>query len=194
MDTRQDYEAILKLGKQSGGMAQQAIDAFLHLAPEVNLSRHCRMVGKAAMILCKKLNEKGMRLNARLAYGSGLLHDIKKGEPHHDLAARDFLFDLGFARIGSIAGSHMGKGIEKGKMTERELVFLADKLIQKDKVVSLDVRFAKALERTRDDEKQKQAVLDKLALAKDLQTCVETLIDKPIASFLQEECDNDRFH
>ena len=67
-------------------------------------------------------------LNPELIRAGALLHDIRRRESDHALAARDFLSAWGFPKVGEIVAVHTDHPVLDGPLEESEIVFLADKL------------------------------------------------------------------
>lgn len=108
----------------------------LELDPD--LVAHSIMVGRVAQALAR-----GAALNPALALAGGLLHDVAKGQADHPAAGADLLCELGFPAIAPLAARHVDIEVMLGTpLGEAELVHLADKLVQDDRRVDLDQRFA----------------------------------------------------
>jgi DNA polymerase III delta prime subunit len=69
------------------------------------------------------------------------LHDICRIEKDHDVRAYELLIREGYLREAEITLSHMGKYISADNISEKEIVYLADKLIMGTSVVTLNQRF-----------------------------------------------------
>jgi len=118
---------------------------------------HSKVVAAIAFALARKLEKKGVKVDARLARSGGLLHDIaklekgKKGEWKpmlgHAKAGAEILRKEGLPREARIAETHVAEPEEaKPKTWEEKLVLYADKRVEWNKIVSLRERF-KALGR-----------------------------------------------
>jgi len=118
-----------------------------------NIRAHCW----ATSVLCERmvcnLNGLGLGLDFELCRSSAALHDIERVKPRHAQAGADALHARGYHTIAQIVARH-NDGLELGgadagsdeMLNEANLVFLADKLMKEDQLVSLDVRYAPALE------------------------------------------------
>ena len=79
---------------------------------------------------------------------AGLLHDVCKGEAEYEAAGERLLRSYGLERLAVIVGAHRDMTpVPPEALTERELVFLADKYCRGGDWVSVTQRFADKLER-----------------------------------------------
>lgn len=107
---------------------------------------HCRAVADRAMELWRILDSRGVPLHRELVLAGALLHDIARARPDHARAGAQWLTQRGYASLGAIVGDHMELPAgDEGQLSEKSLVFLADKLIQGTTPVTLEVRFSQAL-------------------------------------------------
>ncbi len=167
MDTPAEYGRLQRFaalldrageGRADGGVGQEPAslspeDALylmsLLLAPD-HLVRHCRTVAAVGVALAEALKIRLPVLDVELVRSACLVHDLAKGTRRHAAVAQRVLDNLGLRRLGSLVGSHMvipEEELEAPLPTEEQLVYLADKLVVGDKIVSLDERTAQALGR-----------------------------------------------
>lgn len=107
-----------------------------------NVKRHCGMVAHVALDLCGKLSEKGINLNKDIVAAAAMLHDIAKGNSMHEKVGAMWLKDMGYTEIAEIVEEHMELETISDVLTEKEVVFLADKMVKGDKIISIDERFS----------------------------------------------------
>jgi len=142
---------------------------------------HSRAVARLALHLGQALNRRGCRLNTRLIVAAGLLHDIARGQPDHASTAARILRDLEYPAVAEIVEAHMGSGASEREFpTERHVVCLADKLVQGDRIVSLEARFRRQLDRYGRDSAARAAIAGKLAKARTLKRRIEETLGEPI--------------
>ncbi len=97
-----------------------------------------KVAGKLARAVEKGLGTKGkaplpISLDKNLIQAAALLHDIKRKEKNHALAASTLLKNLGFPRVAEIVAEHMT--IEPGEqITEKQIVYFADKICNGSRV------------------------------------------------------------
>lgn len=112
--------------------------------------RHCEAVAAFAKELAEQCNERILRnqedtplLDAELAYSAGLLHDVAKGKADHAAEGARWLYQLEHEAVAEIVGDHMELPEEKlSYLNESAVVYLADKMMDGDRKVSVDQRFA----------------------------------------------------
>lgn len=110
-----------------------------------NIVNHCRKVAEVAEKLSIQLNAAGLQLDVDLVKASALLHDLAKGRPDHARAGGQILQEMGFTEVGRIVGLHMDCDFQKGgPVGEAAVVYLVDKMVQGDCIVSLPERFRRA--------------------------------------------------
>jgi HD superfamily phosphodiesterase len=121
------------------------LDEFEVLA---NVVGHCRRVAEVAAKLSVHLNDAGLHLNLALVKAAALLHDLAKGKPDHARVGARVLEDLGFPGVGRIVSLHMDCDFKENvELDEAAIVYLADKMVKGDRIVSLAERFQRAFEK-----------------------------------------------
>ncbi len=106
--------------------------------------RHCQSVAAMAVELAEALPKGSIDLD--LIYGAALLHNIGYGQPGHAAAGAEIMYGLGLQKIAEIIATYEDMAPPAdGKLTEREIVCLADKMIDGSERVSLRTRFEKEL-------------------------------------------------
>lgn len=156
MDTPEDYAALRTLAAGTDGLSVAETEELLRLrgVPERGL-RHARAVSRVAGALALALGRARRAADAAAAVPdvvccrvAGLLHDVCKGEAEHEAAGERLLRSYGLERLAVIVGAHRDMTpVPPEKLTERELVFLADKYCRGGDWVSVARRFADKLER-----------------------------------------------
>lgn len=156
MDTPQDHATLSALADRMDRLQpREALELLrLHDVPERGI-RHGLAVGHVARALCRALSAARARqsqaaslpaLDGDLALVCGMVHDICKGQPDHECAGGHRLAELGLERMGGIIATHRDMApVPAGRMTEQELVFLADKYCRGSMWVSVAQRFADKL-------------------------------------------------
>ncbi|MFA5065053.1 MAG: DVU_1551 family NTP transferase [Dehalococcoidia bacterium] len=115
--------------------------------PEHTL-RHCRAVADIAGSMTDALNSAGCAVERDLIVAAALLHDLARDRPGHAGEAARLVAESGFPEAAALIATHMditaGSG---GSVSAAEVLYLADKLVQEDRQVSLEQRFGQKLER-----------------------------------------------
>lgn len=149
---------------------------------------HGLEVAKIASSLGRALNRQNCKLDIDLLHNSGLLHDIAKGETHHEERGAEMLKDLGLKRLAGIVGVHRDAVVPKsGKISEKELVCLADKLVRGTTRMSVQQRFEEKLTLYAKDADACKAIKKRLANAKGLERLVVDVLGRPVDNILNED-------
>lgn len=135
-----DHLARLTIGERSEALALAGL-----LLSEKALA-HGLSVAGAAEALGVELNRHGCGLDVDLLYNSGLLHDIAKGRTRHEAAGAKLLRGLGLHPVAEVIAAHRDTPPPvSGTFSEKEVVFLADKLIRGKSRISVRQRFTEKL-------------------------------------------------
>lgn len=161
MDRPEDYESLRLLAPHRNALWPcEAVELLrLHKVPEKGV-RHGKAVGAVAAALTKALAQARQMgqtpeacrsgqalLNSGLALAGGLLHDICKGEKGHESAAGRLLRCLQLPVMARLVEDHRDLDLPDDlPITERELVFLADKYCYGASFVPVQRRFEQKLE------------------------------------------------
>lgn len=147
---------------------------------------HCETVATVAAALTVALNEAGQYLCVPLIVAAALLHDVARSEPRHAEAGAELVERLGYPRVAGVVARHMRLGeVGDDDLDEAHVVFLADKLVQDDRLVSLDERFAVRLERHAGDADAIAAVRARLEEARLVQARVEAVLGRQLGAAMR---------
>lgn len=97
---------------------------------------HCQAVARRAMELADRA---GLDADRELLRAACLLHDLLRDRPDHARACAEKMVQEGWPALGEIIAVH--HDLPEGAGTEASLLYLADKLVQGDRPVSLEERF-----------------------------------------------------
>ncbi len=107
------------------------------------VQRHCIKVAWVALKIAHALNARGFGLDCQAVESAALLHDIARGSPRHAQEGARFLRAIGQLDLAEIVAQHMTlESQEDGRISETSVVYLADKLVCEDVVVTLEERFS----------------------------------------------------
>jgi molybdenum cofactor cytidylyltransferase len=185
-DTPEDYCRLLSQKSREDlptGMECQAIWDRRRLPESVR--RHSRMVAGVAGILANHLNFAGLQLAVPLAVAAGYLHDLAKGQPDHAGVGAGILEDLGYSRVAQLVASHKDIQVDEQSITETEVLYLADKFIAGDRLVTLKERFCRALEKFGDQPEALAAIDKRLKDAQLIQGRMEEALGISLEELLQ---------
>jgi CTP:molybdopterin cytidylyltransferase MocA/HD superfamily phosphohydrolase YqeK len=146
-----------------------------------HITAHMQRVAKLATSL-------GALLNSRAGYSLDLftlelaarLHDIRRTEPHHAECGAQTLLDAGHPRLAELVRQHMlPSEAEWERVSEITVLYLADKMADGDRVVSIEERYAKRLT-TVPDGAPHQAVERNFSVAMAIKSRMEAIIGETI--------------
>ena len=141
------------------------------------LKNHLIAVANLSVRIGTGLNQKGFSLNIPLIEAAALLHDISKGEFHHERKGAETLEALGFSELAPIVKAHMRLPREfEGKISELTVVFLADKLIIGSKAAALEKRYAEKMLLYRGDPEALQVIREQLEISRNLEKQMKTIL------------------
>ncbi len=189
MDTPNDYANGLRRFSRLGYPTAEegAIILKLHPMPEKGLV-HGRLVAAIAVAICRAVGANGRWiLDQNLCRACGLLHDIAKGNPDHELVGAEWLRQLGFDQAAEIVAAHKDLDWQPGApLTEKEIVHLADKLAHGNRLVDIQERFEEKLAIYRDDPEAVRAINKRYETARRLAAAVETEAGQRLADIVSE--------
>ncbi|SNS10183.1 CTP:molybdopterin cytidylyltransferase MocA [Humidesulfovibrio mexicanus] len=142
---------------------------------------HGRGVADAALAMAGALAATGVALDLELVESAALVHDIAKGRPRHEAAGAALLDSLGFGRVARIVEVHRDIAPDAApRIAERELVYLADKLVRGATPVSISARFQEKLDRYAQDPEACAAIRRRLGNALDMARRIEAAAGAPL--------------
>ncbi|MEJ2689689.1 MAG: HDIG domain-containing protein [Deltaproteobacteria bacterium] len=131
-----------------------------------NIKDHSIMVARIAEYLAAELSVVGESLSLPLAVSAALLHDIgktqclKNGNDHAQLG-KDICLAHRYTELAPIVGEHvvLKHGMPASGLSEKEIVYYADKRVNHDVIVSLEERLAYIMEHYgNNDERRHRAI------------------------------------
>jgi molybdenum cofactor cytidylyltransferase len=185
-DTPEDYRRLLSQKSRENLPTGRECKAIWdrHRIPE-SLRRHGRLVAGLAGILANHLNCAGLGLSVPLAVAGGYLHDLAKGQADHAGVGAGILEDLGYSRVARLVASHKDIQVDEQSITEMELLYLADKFIAGDRLVTLKERFCRALTKFGDQPEALAAINKRLKDAQLIQRRMEEVLGISLEELLK---------
>ncbi|MFA5398896.1 MAG: DVU_1551 family NTP transferase [Dehalococcoidia bacterium] len=154
MDTPEDYVTLCRrLQRMNVPTAAECevIMSDIHGVPDAVIA-HCKAVASVALLIADKMNRCGFNVDRELLMSAALLHDLAKGRPDHAAESARIIRAMGYPTVAGLVETHMdiipGEGEE---VTAAEVLYLADKLVSSDRVVPLQNRFGRAVDRYGDN-------------------------------------------
>jgi len=166
MDNPGDYEDIQKKlpGMDIPTAAEcEVMMKDVHAVPD-KVIEHSRVVANVALLIVDEMNRHGFDIDRGLVLAAALLHDLAKGKPAHAAESARIVREMGYDGVAKLIETHTdivpGTGDE---VSAAELLYLADKLVNGDRVVPLSERFGRAMDRYGD----KPETADKIKIRQD---------------------------
>ncbi|MBQ7584681.1 MAG: NTP transferase domain-containing protein [Desulfovibrionaceae bacterium] len=167
MDIREDYENLKAQSFYHKALTPLEALELLRLS-QVSAKgiRHGEAVGKVAKALAIKVGG----CSKDLAYAGGLVHDLAKGHSQHEAYGAWLLESLGLPKLARIVRDHRDLTLRDDcPLTERELVYLADKYCLGGGWVPLKERFGQKLSLYAKDQEACKAIEIRLSHALSLE-------------------------
>ncbi len=147
--------------------------------------KHSRVVARVARDIGKKLVQAGCPMDINLMEACGYLHDIGKGERDHAGFGAQLLKNMGYPNIADIIVSHMDLSFdEEGKITEKEVIYLADKLTHGERILALEKRLEAKLKQLSGHPEGKIAAEKRMRTAMKIEKAIERITGEKIASWI----------
>ncbi len=144
-DTPEDYRKLQAYRSMEGiPTEQECAELWARYDVSGNVIAHCRLVAELARILALHLNRAGLNLDTGLVVASGHLHDLVRGLPDHARAGARVIEELGYPLVARVVASHMDIRLKRRGLDESDLIFLADKCVEEDRLVALEERFERS--------------------------------------------------
>ncbi|HOO90692.1 MAG TPA: NTP transferase domain-containing protein [Syntrophales bacterium] len=155
----------------------------LHVSEKI--INHSQKVAAIARKIAAYLNRHGFGLDLSLIEASALLHDIAKGRRRHDQTGSEIILKLGYPKVAAIVGSHVNIDlVTRDYLDEAEVIYLADKLVQENRIVPLQNRFAGARELFKDNPEIIEAVEQRFQNAETILQRIEKINGEKIYNIL----------
>ncbi len=191
MDTQEDYARLQK--KALGQHILQAEEALklLHClnVPPKGLA-HARAVASVAITFAKAFKEQqgeASRINTNLTHVGALLHDMCKQEERHEVAAGKALREMGLGALAPLVEEHTDCQLaEDAPITEKELIYLADKYVYGKSPIPIEERFTQKLHFFAHIPEAGIAIKARLARAKTMEKRLRAEIGKDPFSLAQK--------
>ena len=173
-DTPEEYELVLAYGSREDVPTGRECEALWERfgVPEKVIA-HCRMVAELARLLAVHLKCAGFDLDTDLIVAAGLLHDFAKGRPDHAREGAEMLKELGYERVARIVASHMDTRFRGRALDESDLIYLADKSVDDNRLVRLEERLDRSIRKFADSPASLKAAVKRLKTARAMERCFE---------------------
>jgi hypothetical protein len=151
--------------------------------------RHGVKVAQVAVAIGKALDTAGHRVDIEAVRTASILHDVAKGQRQHDIAGGKILRELGFGKVGDIVAVHSDlAGGNTSLSLEFKVVYLADKLVEGESLVSLEERYDSSKRRFGVTPEIQAAIDGRLKVAQGVKRDLETLLGRDLESIIAADC------
>jgi molybdenum cofactor cytidylyltransferase len=148
--------------------------------------QHGRVVARLVEIIGTQLNHAGGHIDVDLLMACGYLHDIGKGEKEHAQYGADLIRLWGYVRIGDIIETHMDLDFDAQRdVTEKEILYLADKKTSGDKILSLKQRLQTKMKQFAKQPEGRIAAEKRLRTAMKIEHTIEKIIGQNLDELIK---------
>ena len=172
MDSPGDYAALCALAPFRNTFCIEEAKELLRVRRVQERGvRHSLAVGRVAARFARALNEArsaagASLLDEQLAEAGGIVHDVCKGEHHHEAAAGRLLRGWGMESMARLVEDHRDMTVpDDVPLSEREIIFLADKYVRGSEAVPLEERFRSKMDCYPDDPEAVAAIAGRMTRA-----------------------------
>ncbi|GAB6039133.1 NTP transferase domain-containing protein [Fundidesulfovibrio butyratiphilus] len=185
---RQAQVRASRLGRPSAAETEALLT--MYAMPPRGLA-HARAVARAALALAWALNDAGRHppLDLELTENAALLHDMAKGRKNHEAEGGRLLDEAGFPDAAAVVRAHRDIDLPPDQpVTEREVVYLADKLASGDRMVDVAARFQEKLDRFAADPEAVAAITGRRDRALAMRARIEAETGLSLGEILARGC------
>jgi CTP:molybdopterin cytidylyltransferase MocA len=189
LDTPDDFQCMATRLTTSARLTRQECQALMAKVQKLPgpLIDHCQCVAQVAETLANAVNNSGGTLDVRLIRSAALVHDATKFENNHAATGADLLAEMGFPAMATIVEAHMDIDVsERSPLDEVQIVYLADKLMEGNRVMNLTTRFDIKLGKFDRDPTAFEMIDRRRQAAMTIQAKVEQTTNKKIRQLLQK--------
>jgi molybdenum cofactor cytidylyltransferase len=183
MDTPDQYRQLVARydNRQIPSKAECMAMMATRFSDDHPVLKHSKVVAKVAQVVGKKLVHAGCEMDINLVEACGYLHDIGKSEKKHAKFGAQLLKNWGYLNIADIIACHIDLPFaEEGKITEKEVIYLADKLTHGENILSLDERLEVKLKQLSGHPEGKIAAAKRIQTAMKIERAIEGITGEKI--------------
>jgi molybdenum cofactor cytidylyltransferase len=190
VDTPEDYTVLLKRYQRYEVPTDEECDMILKDICQVppDRIRHNLKVSEAAAAIARALRAASHELDIELVRVAAKVHDIAKGQRKHDIAGGKILRELGFGKVADIVAVHSDlAGGNTSLSLEAKTVYLADKLIEGEKPVSLEKRYSSSMRRFGMTPEIEAGIRQRLEVTKSVKKELEGLLGRNLEAIISDK-------
>lgn len=188
LDTREDYQKINAEYYRRDIPTQAECDAILaQMNVADRIVNHGRVVADVSRKLAICLNQVGLNIDVNAVIAAGKLHDLAKGQPDHARIGARMLKKCGYFKVAQIIAAHTDIEIEEELLPdEATVVYLADKLVKGDCIVSLNERFSGAMDKYTGNAEAVAAIIERHLRAQKIEKTIEQLLGVSLGKIVSD--------
>lgn len=187
LDTQDDYRMVHEKYQRDIPTPAECDEILAQRNVPYFTVNHGKVVAEVARRLVLRLNQVGLHLDVNAVIAAGKLHDIAKGKTNHARLGARMIRQYGYYKIAQIIAAHTDIVIEeKLLLDEVAVVYLADKLVKGDCIVTLEERFAGAMGKYSGDAKAVAAIIERRLRAQQIATTIEQLLGVSLTQVLED--------
>jgi molybdenum cofactor cytidylyltransferase len=192
IDTPGDYSKLLERFHRYEVPTDKEADVIQNdicrVAPD--RIKHGLKVAELAVTIGRALDASGHKVDIEVVRLAAMLHDIAKGQRKHDIAGGKILRELGFGKVADIVSVH--SDLAGGNLRlplEAKLVYLADKLVEGERLVTLEQRYDSSNRRFGLTAEIQAAITQRLEVARNVKQELESMLGHTLESILYRRTD-----
>ncbi|MFZ5969222.1 MAG: DVU_1551 family NTP transferase [Bacillota bacterium] len=181
MDTQEDFENLLRYFHRSAPSRKECYAILNHYNVPDHIVKHCIKVARISMDILYNLKDAAYELDGAALEAAALLHDMARREKNHAQVGTMILKNMGYEHVGHIISTHTDIDVDENKkITENEILYLADKLVKEDQFMLLEERLQQYLKAYRDDLEALRKIKKRYDAAEKIMKKIEKISGKGI--------------
>ncbi len=190
MDTQEAYKRLVEFYNNNRYPDEEQCALILRrMETPAHVVKHCQAVTRTAVAITEELNLHGSSLSVPLVRAAGLLHDVLRTRKKHWEEGAKAALDYGYPEVADIIMDHMNyiPATPVFEVTEKDIVCLADKLRQEEKLVTLEERLEPVRVRWADNPEALAVIEKRIRCAGEVIGFIENAIGRNLYDFLRDK-------
>jgi molybdenum cofactor cytidylyltransferase len=185
LDEPRDFTTLLERFRNYEVPTPAECDAILDIVGTApNIRRHCRKVSEIAVVISEALVQTGREIDIGAVRTAALLHDVAREKPRHSTAGSLILREFGFDRLAKLVEMHTELPRDSTPSLEAKIVFLADKFVRHEQLVSIEERYSASTRNYATTPEIAESVRQRQEQALNVKTEIETILGHSLDSIV----------
>jgi molybdenum cofactor cytidylyltransferase len=185
VDEPRDFATLLERFRNYEVPTSAECDAILDIVGTAsNIRRHCRKVSEVAVVIAEALVQAGHKIDTEAVRTAAVLHDVAREKPKHSTAGSLILREFGFNLLAKLVEMHTELPHDSTPSLEAKIVFLADKFVRHEKLVSIEERYSASTRNYATTPEIAESVRQRQEQALNVKTEIETLLGHSLDSIV----------